>query len=129
MATFLWGYRAEAQTSTDLIKPGDIPIIKVLYRAPQSPLSLVDRLLVTKTLVVNSDGKITPPPLKRLGRPPQGLGPIEDVSVESLSLLDATQRVLENYVAAGVRVSFPEAELRRAKIVIERRTFGELLSQ
>jgi hypothetical protein len=131
VATFLFICAAEAQTSNSLIRPGDILIIRVLrpFRflnvgsVPFSPPAGRE-LLATKTLVVNADGRIAPPRL-------QGMESIEDITVESLSLVDAAKRVRESYVSDGP--VFLEASgvvaWGRVYIVIERATVGQVLSQ
>ena len=129
MAVLLFACAAKAQNpNNDLIRPGDILIVKILPPplpvGNRLPLLVGIRVLreswINRTVFVKADGTMTPPRL-------QGLGPIEDISVESLSLVDAAQRVQENYEA--VRVLVPEARVRRVNVVIERRTFGQLLSQ
>jgi hypothetical protein len=120
LATFLFSCAVEAQTSNSLIRPGDILIVKIL----PPPLIVGKRALreswVSRTVVVKSDGTMTPPRV-------EGLGPVEDISVESLSLVDAAQRLLEKYDA--FRVLVRDARVKRVNVVIERRTFGQLLSQ
>jgi protein involved in polysaccharide export with SLBB domain len=131
VATLLFSCAAEAQTSNILIRPGDILIIKVLrpFRflnlrsVPYSPPAGRE-LLASTTLVVNADGKIAPPRL-------QGMVPIEDITVESLSLVEAAKRVRESYIFDGpvfLEVSGVVA-WGRVNIVIERATVGQVLSQ
>jgi protein involved in polysaccharide export with SLBB domain len=124
LATFLFSCTAEAQTANSLIRPGDILIIRVLRpfrfpnvgNVPYSPPAGRE-LLASKTLVVNADGRITPPRL-------QGMESIEDITVESLSLVEAAKRVRASYVSDGP--VFLEASgmvaWGRVYIVIERAT-------
>jgi hypothetical protein len=126
VATFLFSCAAEAQTSNSLIRPGDVLIIKVLRpfsflnlrSVPYSPPAGRE-LLASKTLVVNADGRITPPRLQRME-------PIEDITVD-----EAAKRVRESYVSDGP--VFLEASgvvaWGRVNIVIERATVGQVLSQ
>ena len=116
MAAFLSGWAAEAQNpSNDLVRPGDILIVKVL----PPPLLVGNRVLrgtkswVSKTVFVRSDGTMTPPRF-------QGIAPTGDIKVESLRLVEVSQRLQESYQAV--------APGRRFEVVIERAIFNQLLN-
>lgn len=116
MAAFLFGVAVQAQNlNDDLIKPGDVLIVKVWGR--WGPLT-------SRVLLVKQDGSITPAAFS-------GVKPT-DVNVENLGFSDASDRISESYRAAdnqAVRVQkLPQIGVGGLRVVVQRGTANQLLN-